>query len=111
MRRRRWAGFMTRFVLAGLMAISLAAWAGEGASWQVKVDPTLEVSMTRTGQGGYIIEFGAQADLSPAYSMTWEARGQFVMDSSPRWPKLRKGRSATTWTARGFRTRASGSPT
>lgn len=45
-----------------------------------EVDPELLALFNRSGSSGYFITFDAKADLSPAYDLSWEERGQFVYD-------------------------------
>jgi subtilisin family serine protease len=42
------------------------------------VDPELTEEFDRSGSAGYLIYFDAEADLSTAYSLSWEARGDYV---------------------------------
>jgi len=46
----------------------------------VRIEPELEASMRIHGETAVIIDFGERPDLSPAFTMDWEARGQFVVD-------------------------------
>lgn len=48
---------------------------------QIEIEPELEAQMRADGSTGYLIYFREKADLSPAYEMDWEARGQFVMQA------------------------------
>src|SRR4030042_54591 len=43
-----------------------------------KLDSSLVNQLTEQGRADYIVRFSAQADLSNAYSMDWDARGEFV---------------------------------
>jgi subtilisin family serine protease len=46
-----------------------------------KLDRSLVNQLTVQGRADYIVHFSAQADLSAAYSMDWDARGEFVYDT------------------------------
>jgi hypothetical protein len=45
------------------------------------VDPELTAKFDRSDSVSYMIYFEEEADLSPAYSLSWEERGQFVVDA------------------------------
>ncbi|MDY0019927.1 MAG: S8 family serine peptidase, partial [Anaerolineae bacterium] len=45
------------------------------------VEPQLAQTLTSEGKSDFWVEFSERADLSPAYAMNWEARGQFVYDA------------------------------
>ncbi|MBN1953798.1 MAG: S8 family serine peptidase [Anaerolineae bacterium] len=49
-----------------------------------KIDPHLMQALVTEGASDLIVRFAAQADLSPAYSMDWEARGRFVYQALQR---------------------------
>ncbi len=46
-----------------------------------KVEGTLQNQLASNGSADFIIHFNEQADLSPAYSMDWAARGEFVYNA------------------------------
>ena len=46
-----------------------------------KIESTLLDSFAADGNADFIVRFTEQADLSPAYSMDWDARGEFVYNS------------------------------
>ena len=48
---------------------------------KIQVDPQLLAQIERDGSASYLIYFEDDVDLSPAYSMDWEARGHFVVDT------------------------------
>ncbi len=43
-----------------------------------KIETRLQDQLATDGQADFIVRFSEQADLSPAYSMGWEKRGEFV---------------------------------
>src|SRR5690554_1808234 len=45
------------------------------------VEPGLRDSIAATGSGSYLVYMKDQANLSAAYSMDWEKRGQYVYDT------------------------------
>ncbi|MGC9468910.1 MAG: carboxypeptidase regulatory-like domain-containing protein [Anaerolineae bacterium] len=45
------------------------------------VEPELRSQLQEDGSAGYLIFLREKADLSPAYAMDWEARGEFVVDA------------------------------
>jgi len=47
----------------------------------VEVEIKLQQQFQENGSAGYLIYFREKADLSPAYSMGWDERGQFVMQT------------------------------
>ncbi len=46
-----------------------------------KVEPLLLDKFSTEGQADFIVRFTNSADLSPAYSMDWEQRGEFVYNA------------------------------
>jgi len=46
-----------------------------------KIEGALLDEVSTNGPADFIIRFSEQADLSPAYSMDWEARGDFVYNT------------------------------
>jgi subtilisin family serine protease len=101
-----WQRIFFYFILAGLL-ISLAqpapvqaglkiarsllapdvgnSQSGDADSVQVdagnKIDSQVLDEMAESGAGDFIIRFTEQADLSPAYAMSWEERGEFVYNT------------------------------
>jgi len=55
-----------------------AALAQEGTD---KIEGSLQDQLSTQGYADFIAHFGEQADLSPAYSMDWERRGEFVYNT------------------------------
>ncbi len=47
----------------------------------VKVEPELEAQMRSRGAAGYIIDLVERPDLSPALTMGWDERGEFVVEA------------------------------
>ncbi|MBN1148426.1 MAG: S8 family serine peptidase [Anaerolineales bacterium] len=47
----------------------------------VEVEPSLLAQIQENESAGYLVYFKDVPDLSPAYSMEWEARGQFVVSA------------------------------
>jgi subtilisin family serine protease len=48
---------------------------------QGKVTAALAKRFVQTGTADFVVRFSDQVDLSPAYGMSWEERGQFVYDT------------------------------
>ncbi len=46
-----------------------------------KIEPALLEKLAVTGQADFIAHFAEQADLSPAYAMGWQERGEYVYNS------------------------------
>jgi N-acetylneuraminic acid mutarotase len=46
-----------------------------------KIESLLSDQYAANGSADFIVRFAEQADLSPAYSMDWEARGEFVYNA------------------------------
>jgi subtilisin family serine protease len=46
-----------------------------------KIEVVLMDKLSMDGQADYIVRFSEQADLSPAYQMDWQARGEFVVQA------------------------------
>ncbi len=46
-----------------------------------KIEQDLLTTLEEKGQADFIVRFTEQADLSPAFSMDWEARGEFVYNT------------------------------
>ncbi len=76
---------LTLILLLLVIALGRRAGATEGIETgknsQIQVDAQLLAEMRSEGQAPYLIYFDRKADLSPAYSMDWEARGHFVVDA------------------------------
>ena len=73
-----------RTALAALVAaLGLATAASHGADVQpgVHVDPELLRQLAADPTTGFVIDLREQADLTPAYGMSWDARGRFVVDA------------------------------
>ena len=47
----------------------------------IKIEGQLWEQLSAGGSADFIIRFGEQADLSPAYAMDWEARGEYVYNA------------------------------
>jgi len=60
------------------------------------VDPELTAKFNRSDSVGYLIYFEAEADLSAAYSLSWEERGWYVYDT------LTALAEETQWDVRSF---------
>ncbi|MFZ0533840.1 MAG: hypothetical protein WAM09_11730, partial [Anaerolineales bacterium] len=64
--------------LLGLAHLDSAVAAEAGSD---KIEGLLSDQIVTDGSADFIIQFTEQADLSPAYSMEWDARGAFVYDT------------------------------
>ena len=68
----------------GLAMASLLIAAGAGAALPAglgatgKIEPGLQEAFATEGAADLVVRFAEQADLSPAYGMDWDARGEFV---------------------------------
>ncbi|MBN1550581.1 hypothetical protein JW979_03890, partial [bacterium] len=71
---------MKRSKVVGIMLILWFSTFGlTGVSGAVgNVDPALIDTIAQKGSSDFIIQFNGKTDLSPAYSMEWQARGEFV---------------------------------
>jgi subtilisin family serine protease len=65
-------------ILFGLAQQDYAVAAGDGRE---KIEATLVDQITADGSADFIIRFTEQADLSAAYAMDWQARGEFVYNT------------------------------
>jgi len=63
-----------------LMTAGAAAWAAPSLQQitPAEIEPELQAVLQAEGQANLFIMFRDQADLSPAYSMSWAERGEFV---------------------------------
>jgi Subtilase family/PKD domain/Carboxypeptidase regulatory-like domain/Kelch motif len=69
-------------VLGLLPALAVAAPSAAPATQQVsKIEDQLLDLFAVKGSADLIVRFAEQADLSPAYSMSWDARGEFVVNA------------------------------
>ncbi len=69
-------------VLGLLPALAVAAPAAAPASPQTgKIEDQLLDLFAVKGSSDFCVRFAEQADLSPAYSMGWDARGEFVVNT------------------------------
>ncbi len=67
--------WISLFLLVGLL--SPVVWAQGNAD---KIEPEL-LAQFASGRVDFVVRFVEQADLSPAYEMSWEERGWFVYDT------------------------------
>ncbi|MCP4287874.1 MAG: S8 family serine peptidase, partial [Gammaproteobacteria bacterium] len=68
-------------VLGVFFAINTTSAFGQEATLKPEVEPALLEQMRSSEVTGYMIYFREKADLSAAYSMNWEARGQYVVNT------------------------------
>lgn len=66
------------FAIFGLAGHDAAVAAQDASS---KIETTLLDKFAAEGSADFIVRFTDQADLSPAYSMDWDARGEFVYNT------------------------------
>lgn len=66
-------------LLLGLFPLSIGAAPTIEPPVVIEVEPGLQNQIQADGSAGYLIYFREKADLSPAYEMDWQARGQYVM--------------------------------
>ncbi len=66
-------------LLCGLLLININAAPVFDPPVTVDVDPALRNQIQADDSTGYLIYFREKADLSPAYTMDWQTRGQFVV--------------------------------
>ena len=77
-RSSKFLGLLTLLVLI-LSALPIVAAQGPGATG--KIEPALLEKLVAAGEADLVLTFAEQADLSPAYQMTWEERGEFVVSA------------------------------
>jgi len=85
--RNRAAGYFPILLLTlPLLVFSLVSFApdlpvslAQGLSSLDKIESTLLDQLAVEGTADFIVQFAEQADLSPAYSMSWQERGEFVV--------------------------------
>ena len=65
-------------VLGLLPALAMAAPASPQAA---KIEDQLLDLFAVKGSSDFMVRFAEQADLSPAYSMSWDARGEYVVNA------------------------------
>jgi subtilisin family serine protease len=76
--------------LLGAGVVSQAAPSGQDGVPNVseiqveKIEGALKTALQADGQANLFVIFGEQPDLSPAYSMSWEQRGEFVYQTLKR---------------------------
>jgi hypothetical protein len=70
------------FVVASLLCLlPLLAVAAPTTAPQANIEQSLLDQFTADGTADFVVVFAEQADLSPAYSMDWDARGEFVYNT------------------------------
>jgi hypothetical protein len=70
------------FVVASLLCLlPLLAVAAPTTAPQANIEQLLLDQFTADGTADFVVVFAEQADLSPAYSMDWDARGEFVYNT------------------------------
>jgi subtilisin family serine protease len=72
------------FSLLALFVLVLGAFplvTAQGPQATDKVEAALLSKLSKAGSADFIVRFAEQADLSPAYAMDWEERGQFVYNT------------------------------
>jgi len=67
-------------ILVAILPVALAAATETEPQTTVRIEPELEASMRIHGETAVLIDFAERPDLSAAFTMDWEARGQFVVN-------------------------------
>jgi len=70
---------ITVSVLAAILPAVMTTASESASQASVRIEPELEASMRLRGETAVLIDFRERPDLSPALTMGWEARGQFVV--------------------------------
>lgn len=79
---RIWLAALSVVIFAGFsLAASTKLVFGQSAEITPTVEPMLQAQIHRDGSTGYMIYFREVADLSPAYEMDWEGRGEYVVSA------------------------------
>ncbi|MGC8960691.1 MAG: S8 family serine peptidase, partial [Chloroflexia bacterium] len=68
-----------------------------------KIEPALLDRFAAEGRADFIVRFTEQGDLSPAYSMSWQERGEFVVRVLTEAAQRSQGRAKALLEARGLR--------
>lgn len=85
--------------LFGLARRDSAAAAGDGSE---KIETTLLDQISTDGSADFIVRFTEQPDLSAAYSMDWDARGEFVYNTLRDSAKRSQANAKATLDAQGL---------
>ena len=79
---RIWLAILSVVMLVGVfLAASTKSVFGQKGEMTPTVEPGLQAQIQSDGSTGYIIFFREYADLSPAYALDWEARGEYVVSA------------------------------
>ncbi|MGB9722905.1 MAG: S8 family serine peptidase, partial [Chloroflexia bacterium] len=71
---------LTPVLLLLLFAFAaLPAALAQGPQFSDKIEPDLLDRFATEGTADFVVRFAEQADLSPAYTMSWQERGEFVV--------------------------------
>ena len=80
-----WIVRISLFIITvGMAGIALAQTSKSVQPIQTSANNKIEAGLATklaAGSADYIVKFKEQADLTPAYKMGWDARGQFVYDT------------------------------
>src|SRR5262245_42656823 len=66
-------------LLASTIGLPSSRVVAQGPLPQIEVDPQLSTALATDETTGYIITFDQAPDLSPAFAMSWQNRGRFVV--------------------------------
>ncbi len=92
-------GILVALTLALLFFPFAGAQSGDALD---KIEPLLLETFSTEGTSDMIIRFTEQADLSPAYSMDWAARGEFVYNTLKETAERTQGNAKKYLDARGL---------
>jgi len=76
-RFRKWLGLLILLFLVLFPTLPIVA--AQGPAVTDKVEPALLEQLAAGGEADFLLIFGEQADLFPAYQMGWHERGEFVV--------------------------------
>jgi len=95
--------FLALVAVLTLLVTALPIAAAQGPSGADKIEKMLLDRFAAEGRADFIVRFTEQADLSPAYAMGWQERGEFVVDTLTATAERSQARAKAILDGRGLR--------
>ncbi|MGB9724538.1 MAG: carboxypeptidase regulatory-like domain-containing protein, partial [Chloroflexia bacterium] len=100
-----WSKVLIALLLLALTLTVLPAALAQRAEGTDKIEQALLDRFATEGSADFIVRFADQADLSPAYKMNWQERGEFVVRVLTETAQRSQARARALLDARGLRYR------
>ncbi|MGC8960430.1 MAG: S8 family serine peptidase, partial [Chloroflexia bacterium] len=95
--------FLAILTVLALALTTIPAALAQAPEVSQKIEPALLDRFAAEGRADFIVRFTEQGDLSPAYSMSWQERGEFVVRVLTEAAQRSQGRAKALLEARGLR--------